>query len=90
MVRVMSSRRPDMREYFKARIDWHVRGMLARSASYPSGVARVAGDVTDRLIVVTMRDGSVFTWTGGEYSARKVNGCYAPLMPKVADKGAGA
>lgn len=74
--------RPDMRAYFKARIDHHVNGMLATSrAVHPAGVARVAGDVTSREIVVTMRDGTVWKWAGGEYSARKVNFCYPPKMP---------
>jgi len=86
----MSAKRPDMREYFKARIYWHVRGVLARSARYPGGVVRVVGDVTDPVIRVTTRDGSVFTWSGGRYAARKVNGCYAPLMPKPIHEGAGA
>ncbi len=76
------SKRPDMREYFRARIDRHVRGMMARTtARTPNGVQRVQGDVTDQVITVTMRDGSVWTWQGGRYAARKVHGCYAPLMP---------
>lgn len=86
----MSVKRPDMREYFKARIEWHVRGLLARSARYPAGVVRVAGDVTDQVIRVTMRDGSIFAWSGGRYAARKINGCYAPLMPEPISEGAGA
>lgn len=85
----MRAKRPDMREYFRARIDWHVRGVFARSARYPAGVVRVTGDVTDRAVVVTMRDGSVFTWSGGRYATRKINGCYAPLMPKPSQEGVG-
>lgn len=86
----MNAKRPDMRDYFKARIEWHVRGLLARSARYPADVVRVAGDVTDQVIRVTMRDGSIFTWSGGRYAARKINGCYAPLMPKPISERVGA
>lgn len=76
-------KRPDMRAYFQARIDYHVNGMMARSiAQYPAGVDRVDGDVTFSIINVYMRDGSVYQWAGGEYASRKVNGCYAPKMPK--------
>lgn len=76
-------KRPDMRSYFQARIDHNVHGMLARStARMPADVARVRGDVTDAEIVVEMRDGTTWRWTGGRYSTRKAHGCYAPLMPK--------
>ena len=79
-------KRPDMRDYFRARIDWHTHGMSARTvARLPHGVARVIGDVTDSRIVVVMRDGSEWAWSGGKYAARKVNGCYAPTMPKPTD-----
>ncbi len=75
-------KRPDMREYFRARIDIHVNGMLARTtARKPHGVEQVRGDVTDREIVVVMRDGTEWRWQGGKYASRKVNLCYAPLMP---------
>lgn len=77
------TKRPDMKDYFKARIDFHVNGMMSSSqARMPRGVKRVHGDVDDYLITVLMDDGSVFEWTAGDYSSRKVNGCYAPLMPK--------
>ena len=77
------SKRPDMRPYFAARIDRHVNGMMARSsATRPPGVARIAGDVTDTTITVVMNDGTEWQWSGGQYSARKVNGCYAPKMPR--------
>jgi len=80
---VTLAKRPDMRAYFAARIDWHVHGMLARTtARLPHGVERVRGDVTDPLITVVMRDGTEWVWRGGQYAARKVNGCYAPLQPK--------
>ena len=76
-------KRPDMREYFRAEIDVHVNGMLARtSPRKPHGVDRVRGSVTDREITVVMRDGTEWKWTGGEYASRKINLCYAPLMPK--------
>lgn len=76
------SKRPDMRDYFRARIDYHVNGLMAWTARRPNTVERVEGDVTDHLITVHMRDGSIFEWTGGRYANHKVNGCYAPLMPK--------
>lgn len=75
--------RPDMKDYFRGRIDYHVNGMMARTqARVPSGVRKVSGDVDSTLITVTMDDGTEFEWTGGQFSSRKVNGCYAPLMPK--------
>jgi len=73
-----------MRAYFKAKIDRHVNGMMSTAfAPLPPNVIGVVGDVTSSTIVVTMRDGAEWKWTGGQYAARKVNGCYAPLMPKV-------
>ena len=78
-------KRPNLSDYFKARIDWHVNGMMARStARLPNDVLKVEGDVDDAEITVTMKDGIVHKYEGGHYSSRKVNGCYAPLMPKVA------
>lgn len=79
------SSRPNMSAYFRACIDQHVNGMLARTSmggTRPRDVKSIRGDVTDREIVVTMLDGTEYRWTGGRYAARKVNGCYAPLMPK--------
>jgi hypothetical protein len=79
----MTSTRPDLRPYFRARIDYHVNGMLARtSAHLPHEVSRITGDVTDAVITATMLDGSVDTWSGGRYASRRVNLCYAPLMPR--------
>lgn len=76
------ARRPNMRAYFAAQIDRHVNGMMARSAPrLPADVSNVTGTVTDSVITVTMRDGATWQWRGGRYAARKVNGCYAPLMP---------
>ena len=76
-------KRPDMREFFRSRIEWHTRGMMAgHLARRPSEVKRIEGDVDSREIVVHMMDGTVWKWEGGKYSSRKVNGCYAPLMPK--------
>lgn len=76
--------RPDMRDYFKARIDWHVNGMMSRTqARLPHGVRKVTGDVDSATITVMMDDGTEYAWSGGRYSTRKVNGCYAPLMPKA-------
>ena len=75
--------RPNLSEFFKARIDWHVNGMLSMTqARLPRGVRKVTGDVDSPLITVTMDDGTEYEWSGGRYSTRKVNGCYAPLMPK--------
>ena len=82
----MSSPRPDMRRYFQDRIDVHVRGRSAVNLPRPVGVDRVVGDVTDRLITVTMRDSTVYRWTGGRYATRKVRLCYAPLMPRPTDR----
>lgn len=79
-------KRPDMKPYFRARIDYHVNGMMARRAPpLPADVRQVDGDVTTHCITVTMRDGTVYRWAGGDYAARKVNGCYAPLMPRRHD-----
>lgn len=55
--------------------------MLARTVSKPFDL-QIKGDVTDRLITVTERDGTEWYWEGGHYAASKRNGCYAPLMPK--------
>lgn len=76
------SKRPDMTAYFRGRIDWHVNGIMARRVESPRDVAKVEGDVTDPLITVTMRDGSSWQYEGGRYASRKVNLCYAPLMPR--------
>lgn len=79
----MATNTPDMRDYFKARIDYHVNGMMARSiARLPQGVRNVKGDVDSREIIVVLTDGTEIKYEGGKYSSRKVNGCYAPLMPK--------
>lgn len=74
--------RPDMRAWFRARIDWHTHGMLARNATLPRGVEKVNGDVTSHDIMVIMQDGTTWLWQGGRYSTVKRNGCYAPLMPR--------
>jgi hypothetical protein len=77
-------KRPDMKSYFHAQIDQHVNGMMARTtAKRPVGVLTIEGTVTDSVITVTMHDGTVWVWRGGKYAARKVNGCYAPLMPRA-------
>lgn len=77
------TRRPNMSDYFRGRIDHHVNGMLARTTvTRPRDVKTIDGTVTDPIITVTMQDGTVWKWSGGRYAARKVNGCYAPLMPK--------
>lgn len=79
----MPTKRPDMRPYFRSRIDWHVNGLMSsRHVARPASVLHVDGDVTDATITVTMRDGTVWTWSGGGHASRKINGCYAPLMPK--------
>jgi len=76
-------KRPDMRDYFLAKIDHHVRGMMSPlQVRIPHDVTHVLGDVTDPVITVTTRDGTMFQWSGGRFSSRKVHGTYAPLMPK--------
>lgn len=77
-------KRPDMKAYFAARVDYHVNGMMARTqARLPRDVKRVHGDVTSSVIRVEMTDGTEYEWRGGEYGSRKINGCYAPKMPKA-------
>jgi hypothetical protein len=76
--------RPDMSAYFRAQIDYHVNGMLAQThGTLPPGVLHVVGDVTTAEITVQLVSGEIYRWSGGRYSTRKVNLCYAPLMPKV-------
>ena len=60
----------------------HVHGPRWNGPMLPNTVRQVQGTVTDPLITVHMRDGSTWTWIGGRYASRKVNGCYAPLMPR--------
>jgi hypothetical protein len=74
-------KRPNLTAYFRGRIDWHVNGMMARTVPAPFNL-RISGDVTDSIITATDKAGNVWKWEGGNYAARKVNGCYAPLMPK--------
>jgi len=79
----MTTNRPNLQPYFAARISHYVYGMLSHSvARLPHDVSKVDGDVTDSTITAIMRDGSVWTWSGGRYAARKVSGCYAPLLPR--------
>ncbi len=81
----MTTNRPNLQPYFAARISHHVNGMLSRSvARLPHDVCKLDGDVTDSTITATMCDGTEWKWTGGRYAARKVNRCYAPLMPRPA------
>jgi len=63
--------------------------MSRSQATRPADVARVSGDVTDARITVTMRDGSEWHWAGGRYASRRVNLCYAPLMPTPVTESAG-
>lgn len=75
--------RPNLSEFFKAKIDQHVHGMLSSAVvRLPNTVKKVSGSVEDAVITVTMQDGTEYQWSGGRYSTRKVAGCYAPLMPK--------
>ena len=79
----MTTKRPNLSEFFKAQIDRHVHGSASTArVRLPIEVAKVHGSVTSPEIKVVMRDGSEFLWSGGQYSTRKVRGCYAPLMPK--------
>jgi hypothetical protein len=73
---------PDMRPYFRGRIARHVNGMFAgHGANFPQGVRGVRGDVTDAVIRVELWDGRTLVFSGGRFATRKVNLCYAPLMP---------
>lgn len=86
-----TSKRPDLRNYFRSRIDTHVNGVMSASAylgsrsMIPADVQKIDGTITDPVITVTMRDGTQWQWQGGRYASRKANGCYAPLMPKPID-----
>lgn len=73
---------PELRRIFRHRIDVHVLGMMAGSAPARRDVVKIAGDITDKFIVVTYRDGHVETYSGGGYAEHKRNGCYSPLMPR--------
>lgn len=79
---VSMMKRPNMNPWFAHQIDQHVNGPRWNGPRLPQGVARVEGSVTSSVITVTMHDGTVYKWSGGRYSARKINLCYAPLMPK--------
>lgn len=70
-----------VRTYFRHRIDWHVNGMLSTRPRPDMTGVRVVGDVTDRDITVTYASGKTEVYHGGRYATRKINGCYAPLMP---------
>ena len=82
---VKPMKRPDMREYFRAEIDRHVNGGFARSvhSKAPANVRKIDGIVTSSVITVQMIDGTEHKWSGGRYASRKVNLCYAPLMPRI-------
>lgn len=75
--------RPDLKPWFRSRIDWHTNGLMAGPAGeLPRDVVKVDGDVTDALITATMRDGTVYRWSAGRSSRRKINLTYPPLMPQ--------
>jgi len=80
-----TTNRPDMRPYFRAMIERHVNGTPVREVYRPQGVASIVGEVTSHTITVTMQDGTVWRWKGGQYADRKVAGCYSPLMPRPID-----
>jgi hypothetical protein len=85
---VAAMKRPNLNAYFAGRIDWHVNGMMSRNHTpRPRDVKSIVGDVTDSIITVTMLDGTVYKWSGGRYASRKVNLCYAPLMPRPVKEG---
>jgi hypothetical protein len=74
----------ELKDFFKGQIDFHVNGLFANpSARIPADVVKLDGGVTDRVITVVWRNGAVENYEGGRYAARKVNGCYAPLLPKL-------
>lgn len=66
------SKRPDMRDYFRARIHF-------TPARLPQGVKSVDGDVDSRLITVAMEDGTSWHWAGGRWNSHKPP---TPLMPR--------
>lgn len=74
--------RPNLNDHFQSKINVHVFGMMSQGVIPPPPGITVRGDVTDTLIVATDRDGNEWRWIGGRYASRKINGCYAPLMPK--------
>lgn len=86
MTTATQTKRPDLRDYFRGRIDWHVNGMMAQTVPLPKGVRRVVGDVTHHEFYAELEDGTRFYYEGGNYSTRKRNGCYAPLMPKPVER----
>jgi hypothetical protein len=75
-------KRPDMRAYFRYRIEWKNKGLLSSLAhpGLPEGVRQVKGDVADRRIEVFAGD-RIWSWQGGRYASRKTNGNYPLLMP---------
>ena len=77
------AKRPDLKNFWRSRIDNHVNGMLAGPLlPAPRDVVSIDGRITDPVITVTMRDGTVWLYSGGRYAAKKRNGCYAPLIPQ--------
>lgn len=77
----MPNNRPNLSSYFRSQIESHVYG-TPLYVSLPHDVKSISGDVTSNIITVVMKDSSVWLWSGGRYASRKVNLCYAPLMPK--------
>ena len=75
--------RRTVQAYFRWQIDQHVHGMRATARRPELGRGRIVGNVTDAEISVTYPDGTQETWYGGRYAARKIHGCYAPLMPTL-------
>lgn len=92
-MKLTTTEKATIRDYFRSRIDYHVNGMLARQTTTRFDLRReglnIEGDVTNAVITVTReKDGAEFRYAGGKYSERKRNLCYAPLMPKPVTPGA--
>ena len=72
---------PNLRAWFRHRIDVHVNGMTATSRPPDTRGFRIYGDVTSDVITVKFESGEMQTYRGGRYSRIKRKGYYAPLMP---------
>jgi hypothetical protein len=72
-------------QHFKYEIDRSVNGMsgTARRPDLSREGVSIEGSVRESQIIVTVNGSRTYIYNGARYSARKVNGCYAPLMPKL-------
>jgi flagellar biosynthesis regulator FlbT len=73
-------------QHFKYEIDRSVNGMMgtARRPDLIREGVSIEGSVRDAQIIVTVKARrGYYIYNGGRYATRKVNGCFAPLMPKL-------